>query len=326
MHCNWRLLASGAVAASVVMSLVACDAPGRHGGKTLVVTTVAPLTDIARNVAGRAADVEGVIPEGADSHTFEPTPSTARMLADADLILVNGLDLEQSIVQLARANHGPGVEIYSLGDHTVTTSQRIYDFSFPRSGGKPNPHLWMDVALAIRYAELMREQIAKADPRHAAQYRRNTAMYVRTLRSLDDAVSRAVDTIPPPNRVLLTYHDSFAYFARHYGMRVIGAIQPSDFAEPSAREVARLIDQIRTTGVPAIFGSEVFPSPVLAEIAQETGAKYEDTLRDDDLPGHPGETRHSYAGLIEYDVSTMVRDLGGNPAALESVQFTNRYD
>src|SRR6266496_1987514 len=111
MDCNWRPLASGAVAASIVMSLVACGAPGRDDGKTLVVTTVAPLTDIARNVAGRAADVEGVIPEGADSHTFEPTPSTARMLADADLILVNGLDLEQSIVQLARANHDPGVEI-----------------------------------------------------------------------------------------------------------------------------------------------------------------------------------------------------------------------
>jgi ABC-type Zn uptake system ZnuABC Zn-binding protein ZnuA len=324
MDCNWRPLASGAVAASIVMSLVACGAPGRDDGKTLVVTTVAPLTDIARNVAGRAADVEGVIPEGADSHTFEPTPSTARMLADADLILVNGLDLEQSIVQLARANHDPGVEIYSLGDHTVASSQRIYDFSFPRSGGKPNPHLWMDVALAIRYAELMRGQMAKVDPGHAAQYRRNAAAYVRTLHVLDDAVQRAVDTIPPGNRVLLTYHDSFAYFARHYGMRVIGAIQPSDFAEPSSREVARLIDQIRASGVPAIFGSEVFPSPVLAQIAQETGARYEDTLRDDDLPGQPGEPQHSYVGLIEYDVSTMVRDLGGNPAALESVH--DRYD
>src|SRR5204863_4772379 len=133
------------------------------------------------------------------------------------------------------------------------------------------------------------------------------------------AIRTAVDTIPPRNRVLLTYHDSFAYFANRYGMRVIGAIQPSDFAEPSAREVAALIDQIKREKVPAIFGSEVFPSPVLGQIARETGAKYESTLRDDDLPGNVGDPQHSYVGLMVYDVRTMVKDLGGDPAALNRV-------
>ena len=109
-------------------------------------------------------------------------------------------------------------------------------------------------------------------------------------------------------------------------MQVIGAIQPADFSEPSAQEVASLIDQINAQHVPAIFGSEVFPSPVLEQIAQETGAKYEDSLRDDDLPGDPGQPEHSYVGLMLYDVRTMVTDLGGDPSALDAVQFTNSYD
>ena len=164
------------------------------------------------------------------------------------------------------------------------------------------------------------------DPANAATYRANAESYLATLHELDGAVQDAIDTIPPANRLLLTYHDSFAYFANHYGMRVIGAIQPADFSEPSAQEVASLIRQIEQNHVPAIFGSEVFPSPVLAQIASETGARYEDSLRDDDLPGDPGQPEHSYVGLMLYDVRTIVTDLGGDPTALDSVRFTNTYD
>ena len=307
--------------------LVACGSgPGNDSGKLQIVTTVSPLTDIAKNVAGNAADVEGIVPEGVDSHTFEPTPGSARQLAGADVIFLNGLHLEDPTLELAEANKRDDAVIYLLGDHTISRDEEIYDFSFPKSGGNPNPHLWMDVAHAITYAELIRDQLAKADPGHAADYRRNADSYLATLHTLDDAVQHAVDTVPEQNRALLTYHDSFAYFARHYGMRVIGAIQPSDFAEPSARDVAALIDQIKAEHVPAIFGSEVFPSPVLEQIANETGAKFEDSLRDDDLPGESGEDQHSYIGLMLYDVRTMVEDLGGDPSALDSVEFTNRYD
>src|SRR3954447_2190912 len=330
MRCNWqrtgRVVPVTALALVLAGGLSACDPPGGTGGKFLVVTTVAPITDIAKNVAGNAADVEGIIPEGVDSHTFEPTPGSARLLATANLILLNGLHLEDPTLRLAEANRNDGTPIYLLGDHAVSQDERLYDFSFPRSAGKPNPHLWMDVAKAIEYTELIRDQLARADPSHAADYRKNADAYLATLHGLDGAVQQAVDTVPEENRVLLTYHDSFAYFAEHYGMRVIGAIQPADFSEPSAREVARLIDQIRAEHVPAIFGSEVFPSPVLATIARETGATYEDTLRDDDLPGDPGQDEHSYVGLMLYDVNTIVRDLGGDPSALDAVQFTNRYD
>jgi ABC-type Zn uptake system ZnuABC Zn-binding protein ZnuA len=302
------------------------SAADADGGKLQVVASVAPITDIVKNVAGRAAEVQGLIPEGTDSHTFEPTPETAKLITDADVIFLNGLDLEDPTLRLAEANKKDGADIFLLGDHAIQPDQYIYDFSFPESDGHPNPHLWMDVANAIRYTELVRDELVNADPAHAEAYRANAKKFLATLDTLDRAVQQAIDTIPPQNRVLLTYHDSFAYFAAHYGMRVIGAIQPSDFSEPSAQEVAALIDQIRAQHVPAIFGSEVFPSPVLMQIASETGAKYEDTLRDDDLPGEPGQPEHSYVGLMLYDVRTMVIDLGGDPSGLDAVEFTNSYN
>src|SRR5690606_19443756 len=109
-----------------------------------------------------------------------------------------------------------------------------------------------------------------------------------------------------------TYHDSWAYFAPTYGMTVIGAIQPSDFSEPSAREVAGLIDQIREEQVPAIFGSEVFPSPVLEQIARETGATYYDDLRDDEPPGEPGSPEHTFIGMMIRNLEIMAEALGGD--------------
>ena len=303
------------------------NAPGAvSGGEKLFAGSVAPVTDLLRNVAGNAAEVQGLIPEGVDSHTFEPSPDTAKLLSEADAIFLNGLDLEDPTLKLAQANHKDGAVIYLLGPSTITPAQYQYDFSFPKLEGHPNPHLWMDVANAITYTMLIRDQLVNADPENAAAYRSNAAGYLTKLEQVDKAVQKTVDTIPPRNRVLLTYHDSFAYFANHYGMRVIGAIQPSDFAEPSAQEVAALIDQIKQQNVPAIFGSEVFPSPVLAQIAQETGVKYEASLRDDDLPGAPGQPEHSYVGLIKYDVATMAKDLGGDPSAVDAVSFDNRYD
>ena len=307
----------------------ACGATGvgtTADGKLQVTASVAPIVDIVRNVAGNAADVYGLIPEGVDSHTFQPTPDTARALSTADIVFLNGLDLEDPTLALAEANKKPGAVIYLLGPNAVKPSRYLYDFSFPRSGGHPNPHLWMDVANAITYTKLIQQQLDLADPKNAATYDANANTYLKTLDTLNGAVQKAVDTIPVANRLLLTYHDSFAYFAAHYGMTVIGAIQPVDFAEPSGQEVAALIDQIRAQHIPAIFGSEVFPSPVLAQIAADTGATYEASLRDDDLPGSPGDPQHSYVGLMLYDVRTIVTDLGGDPSALAAVTYVNTYD
>ena len=130
--------------------------------------------------------------------------------------------------------------------------------------------------------------------------------------------------MPEENRKLVTYHDSWAYWAPVYGFTVIGAVQPSDFAEPSAQEIADLIDQMNEEKVPAIFGSEVYPSDVLEQIADETGAEYVDDLRDDDLPGEPGDDRHSYIGLMVQNMEIMLPALGGNADAMADVADGSR--
>src|SRR6185295_801953 len=129
--------------------------------------------------------------------------------------------------------------------NTITPDQWMFDFSFPEDNGDPNPHLWMNPMFALRYAELTRDALSELDPADADYFKQNTELYRTQIQALDAAIMATVKTIPEKNRKLLTYHDSFAYFAPRYGFELIGAIQPSDFAEPSPREVAALIDQIR---------------------------------------------------------------------------------
>jgi ABC-type Zn uptake system ZnuABC Zn-binding protein ZnuA len=302
--------------------LSACEAPA-DDGKVQVVTTVAPITNIVQNVGGELVDVTGIVPEGTNSHTFEPAPSDAAALAEADVVFINGMHLEEPTRELAEANVRDGVPIVSLGERTITPDEYIYDFSFPKASGDPNPHLWTDPLYAKRYAQIVKNTLSELDPGSAELYEENDLAFAKRIDELDRDVREVTETVPPENRVLLTYHDSFPYFAREYGWTIIGAIQPADFAEPTAQEVARLIDQIRAQHVPAIFGSEVFPSPVLQQIANETGARYIDDLRDDDLPGDNGDRDHSYFGLMVFDFRTFMGALGGDVSAFDGFNVSN---
>ena len=282
------------------------------GGALRVVTTVSPITSLVENIGGTRIRLRGIVPEGTNSHTFEPAPSVARVISEADLIVLNGLSLEEPSLRMAEANKKDDAVILELGDRAITKEQWVFDFSFPESGGHPNPHLWTDPLLALKYAELIRDELARLDPPNASYYSENYDKLKGRIEELDRLIVAAVETLPPENRRLLTYHDSFPYFAMRYGLQVIGAVQPSDFAEPSAREVGRLIDQVKETGVPAIFGSEVFPSKVMQQIAKEGGAQFVDQLRDDDLPGKPGDPEHTYLGLMLADMRIMIPALGGS--------------
>jgi manganese/iron transport system substrate-binding protein len=228
--------------------------------------------------------VQGVIPEGTDSHTFEPRPSDADVLSRANLILVNGLNLETPTEKLANASKLKETQIFEMGDNTITQSQWMFDFSFPKDQGDPNPHLWVNPKYAEAYAKLAAQQLTALDPAGKDYYDTNLKNYLARLAVLDKATREVVASIPPENRKLLTYHDSWAYWAREYGFDVIGAIQPSDFKEPSAQDVAKLVDQIKQIKVPAIFGSEVYPSKVEEQIALEANIKTANTA-DDELPG-----------------------------------------
>jgi ABC-type Zn uptake system ZnuABC Zn-binding protein ZnuA len=292
--------------------------------KLNVVSSVAPLVNIIFNVAGDKVQVVGIIPEGTDSHTFEPAPSDAVKLSKADVMFFNGLDLEAPTIKLAQANQKAGAQIVILGELTVKPDQYQYDFSFPKELGHPNPHLWMNPMNALRYGEIVKDTLSARDSANAIFYQANYDKLKQRISDLDAAIAKSLDSIPPNNRKLLTYHDSFAYFVVRYPvMKVIGAIQPSSFAEPSAQEVAKLILQIKAEKVPAIFGSEVFPSKVLEQIAKESGAKFVDKLRDDELPGKRGDKVHSYVGLMVEDVSVLTTALGGAPKPMESIDTTN---
>ncbi|MFQ5900773.1 MAG: metal ABC transporter substrate-binding protein [Thermodesulfobacteriota bacterium] len=291
-------------------------------GNIKVVTTVAPITDMVYNVGGDRIELHGIIPEGINSHTFEPVPSDARHLAGADIIIVNGLALEIPTQKLAVRVKQDDAKILKLGDNTISREEWRFDFSFPEREGRPNPHLWPNVTYSMRYVELIRDALIGLDPVNAAYYIKNAGLYLSKLKALDKAIFRCVEGIPEKNRKLLTYHDSFAYFAPRYGMMVIGAIQPSDFSEPSPREMARLIDQIRAKQVPAIFGSQVFPSKVLDQIGRETGAKVVDKLRDDNLPSKVGDPNHSFIGMMAENMRNIAGALGGDPSCADNVGYT----
>ncbi|MCC6209068.1 MAG: zinc ABC transporter substrate-binding protein [Gammaproteobacteria bacterium] len=291
--------------------------------KLMVVTTVAPITNIVQNVGGRYVEVTGIVPEGSDSHTFEPAPSDAKLLIGADIIIVNGLSLELPTVKLAEKVKRPQIKIVSLGERTISPNDWKFDFSFPKEKGHPNPHLWPNIALAMRYAEIARDELSNLDPQHTAGYEANTTAYLAKLEKLDEAIFACIKSIPEKNRKLVTYHDSFAYFAPRYGVKVIGAVQPADFSEPSPRDVMRIIDQLKKEQVPAIFGSEVFPSKTLAQIARETGARFIDQLADDELPGKLGDANHSFIGMMANNMNIMTEALGGSRNCAVGVDSAN---
>jgi manganese/iron transport system substrate-binding protein len=292
-----------------------------------VVTSVSPITNIVKNVAGEKITLIGLVPEGVNSHTFELVPSDVVKIYDADLVIIDGLGLEvnvEDVVDQAQ-NTNPDLQILKLGDNTITPDQYVFDFSFPEEAGDPNPHIWLSVPYAMKFANLTRDKLIDMDRANADYYTENNDRYITKLKQLDKGIMKTVQTVPEENRKLLTYHDSWAYFAPRYGMVIIGAIQPSDFGQPTPREVASLIDQIKAENVPAIFGSEVFPTEVVDQIANEANVQIVGTLSDDDLPGDPGDSQNSYVGMMLENMENMLTPLGGNVSALSNIDPADTY-
>jgi len=288
--------------------------------KPNVVTTVSPITNMVQNIGGPYIRVTGIVPDGVDSHTFEPIPSDIKTLQAAELIVMNGLDLELPTLKLAEKVKKTATPILQLGNRALKEEDWRYDFSFPREHGHPNPHVWLNIELAMRYAEIIREELIALDPTNKVAYQVNAATYLGKLQKLDQAIFACVETIPEKNRKLVTYHDSFAYFAPRYGMTVIAAVQPADFSEPGPQEVMNIIKQIKKNGVPAIFGSEVFPSKVMEQIAREANVKFVDQLSDDELPTPP---HHSFIGMMANNMAIMTEALGGNPDCMAKIDTGN---
>ncbi len=304
-------------------ALAACAATKQvTGRKVRIVSTVSPITSLVAGVAGDGnVEINGIVPEGTNSHTYEPPPSAAGVVERADVVFVNGLGLEDPTIDLV-SNVAPDATVCEIGTAVLPRGSWLYDASFPEEGGKPNPHIWTSPPLVLSMITVIRDVLVQADPDNTAKYDDNYIKLTQLINGLDQAMVTATATIPEASRKLLTYHDAYAYFSVRYKYKVLGALQPQSFEEPSPQDIAALIKQVKDEDVKAIFGSEVFPSPVLEQIGKETGVRYIDVLRDDDLLGKPGDEDHSWAGLMKFNFVTMVEALGGDASALEAFDTT----
>ena len=312
-----------------------------------VVATVAPVADLVAQVGGERVAVEPLVPAGADAHTYEPRPSDVMSLAGADLYIGIGLALNDGALRMAGEHLPTDARLVLLGESALEDADLVFDHSHDHghshgdddhghshdddpghshdddpghSHGEgelgPNPHVWTSLVNTRALVEAIAATLSEEDPDGATTYAQNRDAYLDELDALHEQVRTAVDTIPEGARSLVTYHDAWTYFARDYGLAYETAVQPTDFTDPSASEVRAVIDLIREREVPAVFGSEEFPTPVLEAIAEETGARYVDGLADDVLPGAPGDPEHSYLELMRRNAVAIVEGLGGDASGL----------
>jgi len=299
-----------------LMLLAGCAAPGRGAapaapaapGATAasaapvrLVASTTLLADLAAHVAGARAQVSSLAPAGADVEDYQTRPDDAQRVAAADVLVVNGLGLDRWAERLIQSAARPSAV-------RVTLSDGLDVIRGAGAGDTANPHLWLDVRLAKRYTETLRDALIRADPAGADTYRANQAAYSRQLDDLDAWVRAQVATLPPERRKLVTFHDAFPYFARAYGFEVIGFVAPDPAHEPSARELADLVARVKATKAPAVFGEAQFSPKLVEALGRETGVKVVTDLYNDSLGPPPAD---SYAGLMRYDVGRIVEALKG---------------
>lgn len=301
-------IAAGLVGAVVVVLVAAgCAAApgssGSSGGRIGVVTTTTVFADLISNVGGDLVTVTSLVPKNGDVHTYSPRPSDVQAVASAQLLVMNGLGLDDWLKKTISSASSESTPLVKLGPGL--SGVELLPGEEP---GTENPHLWMDVPYAMGYVDEIVTALSQVDPAHAATYRSQGDAYKAQLTTLDAWVRQQVATIPPANRKLVTFHDAFPYYAREYGITIVGVAVEAPGQEPSAAYTAKLIDAIRTAGVKAIFSEAQFPAKLMDQVAAETGAKVVSNLYDGSL-GDPPVT--SYDAMIRWDTQQLVDALAG---------------
>jgi ABC-type Zn uptake system ZnuABC Zn-binding protein ZnuA len=285
--------------------------------------SIPPLADLVDRVGGGRVEVVSVVPQGVDGHTYEPTPSDVADVSRADLMFLASADLNPSVTRTVEASLAAGAETVDLLELTVPDGEvivdRVHSHGSGDSHGHANVHVWTDPTIAARWVAVIRDRLSALDPAGAGQYAANAAALTAQIDELHRVTIAATATVPEAARTLVVYHDSWSYFGRTYGYRVLGALQAADFAEPSAAELRDMVEQVRGSGAPAFFGAAVFPTEVLQRVSEEAGVPYVNDLADDELPGEPGDPAHGYVGMMVQNVRHIVTSLGGNTAALDTV-------
>jgi ABC-type Zn uptake system ZnuABC Zn-binding protein ZnuA len=298
-----------AAALAVVLLATGCTTthiPHPQPGRITVAATTTQMQDLVRHVGGRDVHVVGILEPNVDPHDFEPTPSTAIALNGATLVVESGAGVDAWADDLV-SSAVPGTPVW--------VASRGLPLRRGDAGERDgDPHWWHDPELFERAASALGERLARLDPRHATAYRTRARRYVAQIRAMDDANRRLIATVPPGERLLVTNHDAFAYFAAHYGIRVVGSVFPSlsTDAQPSASEVADLIDRIRALHVHAIFTESSLNPKLEQQIAGEAHARVYADLYGDTLgaAGSPGAT---YIGMERWNMRAMVAGFLGRP-------------
>jgi zinc/manganese transport system substrate-binding protein len=279
-----------AAALSAVIPLHAQD-------KINVVASFSILGDFARNAGGERVDVTTLVGANSDVHVYTPAPADAKKIADAKLVVVNGLGLEGWLPRLVQSSGGKA---------TIVTATK--DIAPRKLGSDADPHAWQSVVNAKIYVANIRDALIAADLEGAAIYRANADAYLIKLDALDHEVREAVAQIAQARRKVISTHDAFGYFAAAYGVVFISPQGVSTESEPSARDIAAIITQIRTRKIPAVFLENISDPRLMHRISAETGAKIGGTLYSDSLTGENGDAP-TYIELVRHNIKALTSAL-----------------
>lgn len=263
-----------------------------------VVASFSILADLVRNVGGDRVAVTSLVGPDSDAHVYSPTPADAKKIADAGLIVVNGLGFEGWLPRLVQSSGGKAT--------IITASTGIAPL---RLGSAADPHAWQSVNNAKIYVANIGAALAAADPSAAEQFRKNTQAYLEKLDALDREVREAVAKLPSDRRKVISTHGAFGYFAAAYGIEFIAPLGVSTESEPSARDIARIITQVRQAKIPAVFLENVIDPRLMQRISAETGAKVGGTLYSDGLTGEKGDAP-TYIDIVRHNIRALTRALG----------------
>jgi zinc/manganese transport system substrate-binding protein len=295
--------------ACALLALLACGLPAAAQEQVKVVASFSILADLVRNVGGNRVEVTALIGSNQDSHAFEPSPADSRRVADANLVVVNGLGFEGWLDRLVRAaGRKVPIVVASAGVQPREIAGDETRLGRDRTG--VDPHAWQSVANVKRYVANIRDALIKADPAGQGTYAANAAAYLAKLDALDREIRNTLAKIPPDRRQVISSHDAFGYFADAYGIAFLAPAGLSTDAEPSALAVARIIRRIRSEKIGALFVENVVDPRLVQLIARETGARIGGTLTSDALTG-PNGPAPTYLDMMRHNVQELAAALGG---------------
>ena len=262
-----------------------------------VVATFSVLGDLVKNVGGDRIEVSTLVAPNSDAHVFSPTPGDAKTLATAKAVFVNGLGFEGWMARLVKASGTKAPTfVASAGIKTRTMED---DHQHGRR--VTDPHAWQSIANAKVYVANIRDGLVKADPAGQSAYEANATAYLQKLDALEREVKDAIARIPADRRKIITTHDAFGYFGAAYGMEFIAPEGISTDSEPSAKDLAKIITQVRKQKIPAVFMENITDPRLMQQIAKETGAKVGGTLHSDAL-SEPGGPAGSYIDMMRNNI------------------------